>query len=274
MSAILEIQDGNPWWVSPDIWVVPGDDPTGPPGLPVAGGNAFLWARVRNNGNSPVNNATVRFYWANPSVGFDRNTANLVGTAFVSLNANDVQEVLCLTPWVPVFLNGGHECVLAEIFSSEDSLPPGPDFNVPTDRHVAQRNLSVIKTLNGLFHFGFEVHNASRLPQAFTIKAEVAEVATLKPLIPTLGRTLHFPQGPGEVQRLGFVHSLCPDEKEMQNAAPTEHLELAGDARGGFAVVGRLAGEAALVHVRQWAGKREVGGLSVLVLQESKKGRK
>ena len=274
MSVILEIQDGNPWYLSPDIWVVPGDDPNGPPGLPVAGLPAFIWARVHNNGTTPVSNATVRFYWANPSVGFDRNTANLVGTSFVTLNANDVQEVLCLTPWVPVFLNGGHECVLAEAFCAQDPLPAGPAFNVPSDRHVAQRNLSVVLAAKGMFHFAFEVHNAGRTEGVFTIRAEIGEFATLKPLAPTLGKEFRLPAGRGEVQKLGLVHNLCPSEDEMQNAKAEQRVELPGNARGGLAVVGRLTSEAALIHVRQFAGEREVGGLSVLVLQDGQKGRK
>ena len=33
MTIQLEIRDGNPdWWLSPDIWVVPGADPAAPPG--------------------------------------------------------------------------------------------------------------------------------------------------------------------------------------------------------------------------------------------------
>ncbi len=79
MAVQLEIQDGNPWWLSADIWTVPGSDPEGLAGTPIAGSTCFLWARVSNTGSSDVQNAVVRFYWANPSVGFDRNTANPIG---------------------------------------------------------------------------------------------------------------------------------------------------------------------------------------------------
>src|SRR5690242_16116569 len=97
MPVQLEVHDGNPWWASPDIWVVPGDDPDGPIGSPVAGTPAYVWARVTNNGETAVSDATVRFYWANPSVGVDRTTANLIGTAFVTLAGGQSDEVLCLT---------------------------------------------------------------------------------------------------------------------------------------------------------------------------------
>lgn len=54
MSAHLLIPDSPLpyWWVSSNIWVVPGADPNGPPGSPVAGLPAYLWARVSNTGNA------------------------------------------------------------------------------------------------------------------------------------------------------------------------------------------------------------------------------
>jgi hypothetical protein len=181
MAVHLEIEDGNPaWYLSHDIWTVPGDDPEGLAGIPIIGSKCYLWARIHNKGTTPVNNATVRFYWANPSVGFDRNTANFIGTAFVSLAASETREVLCLTPWVPVFVNDGHECVLAEAFhSGADPLPASPAFNVPTDRHVAQRNLSVVKAFNSIFHMAFEIHNSSRKARRFEIVTQVGKIEEL-----------------------------------------------------------------------------------------------
>jgi hypothetical protein len=276
MAVTLEIRDGNPWYLSPDIWTVPGDDPAGAPGLPIAGQNCFIWAHVRNNGTDPVSNATVRFYWGNPGVGFDRTTATPVGTSFVNLNGNDAQDVLCLTPWHVVFVNGGHECVLAEAFCSADPLPPGPDFNVPTDRHVAQRNLTVLATAPGMmFHFPFEVYNPSRNAQVFTIGAELGDVTGLKPLVKNLGPNFRLPTGGGEVEKLGFVASRCPNDKDLQGAKPKlDHVEVPGTGRTGFSLVGRLKGDAALVHVTQRIGTRETGGLSVLVIKDGKEGRK
>src|SRR5215218_5047117 len=135
MPVNLEIEDGSPWYLSPNVWAVPGDDPEGPPGTPIVGQPCFLWAKVRNTGKTGVNNATVHFYWGNPSVGFDRTTANFVGSAAVNVPAGGVSDVLCLTPWDPIFVNEGHECILAEAFHASDPLPPGTAFNVPTDRH-------------------------------------------------------------------------------------------------------------------------------------------
>jgi len=267
MAVSLMICDGNPWYLSPCIWTVPGSNPLGAPGLPIVGQDCFLWAHVSNTGSDPVSNATVNFYWGNPAVGLDRTTATKVGTAFVTLNGNDAQDVLCLTPWIPTFVNGGHECVVAEVFAGSDPLPPGPNFNVPTDRHVAQRNLSVIIAPMAMFHFAFEVHNTTRLAQTFTVSATVGDPKQLEPLKGRLGG-VKIPQGKGEVDKLGFVASPCPEGKEADKPRTRlDAVEIPGGGRTGFSLVGALKGEAALIHITQRSAHREVGGLSVLVVR-------
>lgn len=147
MSTELMIRDGDPhWWSSPDIWVVPGNDPNGPPGQPIAGEPAFIWGRVHNIGEQPVSGANVNFYWSNPATGVLRSNSTFVGSAFVDLEPGETKEVLCVIPWVPVVVNGGHECLVAEVIHSSDPLPsPLPDaFNPPLYRQVAQKNLTVL----------------------------------------------------------------------------------------------------------------------------------
>lgn len=183
MPVQLEILDGNPWWLSPNIWVVPGGDPLGAPGVPIAGMPAYMWARVRNSGETPVVNAEVRFYWADPSSAFDRTTANLVGSAFVTLQAGEVTEVLLLVPWIPEFVNNGHECILAEAFHPfADPLSASPAFNVPTDRHVAQRNLSVaMASAMGFFSFGLTQVNTMRNETKFRLLARLGRLSRSSP---------------------------------------------------------------------------------------------
>jgi hypothetical protein len=266
MAVELEIRDGNPWWLSPDIWVVPGTDPSGAPGTPVAGQTAFLWARVHNNGNSRVESATVRFYWANPAVGFDRTTATPIGSANVTLNGGQAEDVLCLTPWQVVWVNSGHECVLAEVFHAFDPLPPGPAFNVPTDRHVAQRNLSVVMAVKGFFQFAFEVHNPSRQTRVFRIGAEPGGIGQIEPLLPTLGKDITLPR-PGKLAEVGLVEAVCPDRETAARAARERiSLELPPGRRAGFSLTGLIEGGGALIHIWQQADEQITGGLSVLVL--------
>lgn len=270
MAIQLEIEDGNPaWYLSHDIWTVPGDDPEGTPGMPIVGSNNYLWARVHNKGTTPVSNATVRFYWANPSVGFDRNTANFIGTAFVSLAPSEVAEVLCLTPWIPVFVNNGHECVLAEAFHpSADPLPVSPVFNVPTDRHVAQRNLSVVMAFKSMFHMAFEIHNPSRKLRRFEIVTQIGKFEELRALQKVLVN-MNLPKDTGEFEFLGFIDKHCPDEEDFKKAKPVvEAVEVSGGSRKNMTLVGKLKGDGALVHVLQKDGDQIVGGLSALVLSE------
>lgn len=153
MSIQLLIHDSpSPqWWVSPDIWVVPGNDPNGPPGSPIAGKPAYLWARVSNVGNVTAAGTRVDFYWANPSAQVAVGVATPIGSAYVDLDAGDTQEVLCLVPWIPVIVNGGHECVLAVAHGSGDTnplpdpLPNGYPLDPPAHEQIAQLNLSVLE---------------------------------------------------------------------------------------------------------------------------------
>jgi hypothetical protein len=272
MSIELEIRDGEPWYLSPDIWTVPGDDPEAGEGLPIAGSPCFLWARVRNNGTTKATDATVKFYWANPAVGFNRNTANIIGSAFVTLNGGESQDVLCLTPWFPAFINNGHACVLAEAFHNADALPPVLDFNVPTDRHVAQRNLQIVVAVKNSFHFAFEVHNPSRSENVFSLHAKTGRVEELKKLLPHMRSGFELPYENGRITRLGFIDGLCPAEEQTKQAQPQiEKLVVPGMGRVALSLVGRLDGEASLIHVVQRIGDRTVGGLSALIIRGGEK---
>ena len=277
MAVELEIRDGDPWWLSPDIWTVPGD-PLGPPGSPIVGQPTYLWAHVRNNGSSAVANATVRFYWANPSVGFDRNSAHLIGSSFVSLGPLSSADVLCLTAWIPEFVNSGHECVLAEAFhESLDALPASPAFNVPTDRHVAQLNLSVVMALrSGMFRLSMVVVNTLRTERAFRLEVVQGKLEELRPVVKRLGRRFELPSRQGKLTRFAFVEDACAgaetlDEKGEKGGKGSKgdrplELTIPGNRSAARTLVGEIKNGAALVHVRQMSGDHIVGGLSVLVL--------
>lgn len=267
MGVSLEIRDGTPWWESMAIWTVPGNDPSGPPGQPVAGQPCYVWAHVLNAGTTPVQNATVNFYWANPAIGFDRTTATHIGSSYVSLGAPDEGDVLCLTPWFPAFVNGGHECLLVEAsHPSLDPLPVGNAFNVATDRHVAQRNLSVLAmTASKMFSFPFEVHNPMRLEREFVIRVRSAFVEDLHATARHLG--IKLPKHEGKLVELAFSHEPCP-RTEGHAAKPHEtHIKVGPNARNGLSIIGRIEGEAALLYIEQVHGSRVVGGLSVLVVE-------
>ena len=270
MAVTLEIEDGNPWYLSPNIWAVPGDDPEGPPGTPIADQNCYLYARVKNTGKERVNNATVRFYWANPAVGFDRTTANFLGSAFVSLDGGDSADVLLLSPWVPLFVNDGHQCLLAEAYHDPlDPLPAAAAFNVPTDRHVAQRNISVLQASAGFFRMRFEVHNPSRKARRFTLKAVTGQIEQLRPLAGRL-RDLELPRREGKLKHFGFLAETEGDKHSVgRAAAKLETPPVPPRGRLGFALVGEVASnDAVVIHVLQEVDDAPVGGLAVLVRTE------
>ncbi|MBA4537232.1 hypothetical protein H1Z61_08765 [Bacillus aquiflavi] len=271
MDIKLEIQDGSPWWLSPNIWTVPGKDPTSTPDQPIVGEPCYIWARVQNKGEDAVENATVRFYWANPAVGFDRHTANYIGTANVSLNGGETRDVLCLSPWDPTFVNNGHECVVAEVSHSYlDPLPSVPQFNVPTDRHVAQRNLIVLKLARKKTYFttNFELHNHSRLAQTYHIVTRVGSLEEIDALLSYLDQNIPK-NGEGTMTQVGFVRRSCPDEDALEEAEPVVKLEVGPNANVGLSVVGMLEGEIALLHIVQKRDEIEIGGLSILVFQSN-----
>ena len=105
MAVELWIDDGSPWYLSPDIWVVPSDDPNDLPGVPFEGISAYVWANVHNRGSAAVTNATVRFYWADPSTMITRSSATLIGTSSTSLIPGETKPVLCVTPWIPAIVS-------------------------------------------------------------------------------------------------------------------------------------------------------------------------
>ena len=175
MSATLVIRDGDPhWWASPDIWVVPGSDPNGPPGQPIAGESAYLWARVRNTGDTAAAGARVDFYWSNPATGVFRSTSTFIGSAFVDLEPGEVKEVLSVIPWIPSIVNEGHECVVAEVIHTADPLPtPLPDaFDPPTYHQIAQKNLTVLMMKKSMVK-AIQIAAPARIKKRFRVSLEL-----------------------------------------------------------------------------------------------------
>jgi len=185
-GAQLLVRDGTPyWWDSPDIWAVPGTDPNGAAGQPIAGDIAYVWARVENTGLDDAFGVQVRFYWADPSTQMLFSTINLIGTAYADIPAGATQDVLCLVPWSVVFVNGGHECLVA--VASMPGDPPLPDqVDPPAYPNVAQRNLTVFNALKSDFHLMLAVGGGQREGQRVRLTAEIGDELA-KEALATLG---------------------------------------------------------------------------------------
>lgn len=275
MSVQLAIDDGDPWYLSPDIWVVPGTDPNGAPGIPADGQTSYVWARVHNRGTDPVNNATVLYWWADPSTIITPNTAHPIGTSNVSLGAGQVAEVLCLTAWTPSWVNGGHECLIAQVFSLEDPLPPHtPDtpFDPPDDPHTAQKNLTLlVAPIHGMAIFPFLVGNAREF-RAHEVTVEVTRTSLelVEKLAPKLGLR-QFPTELKEVGEFGVQSYRCGEQLDGVGR-PSAAFSLAPGARQGMALAVKLPDHrehgGALFLIEQRVRNRVIGGIGVLVLTQ------
>lgn len=271
MPAHLLINDGMPWWLSPDIWVVPGSDPNGAPGSPVAGHNAYLWARVSNTGSSAALGARIDFYWANPSAQMVVGVATRIGSAYADLAPGATQEVLCLTPWRPVIVNSGHECVVAVVHSPADAaplpdpLPNGFPFEPPLHDQVAQLNLSVLEAsalgmplilyINAIGRAGKKVSVAVEFGDA--LDERVLQHYGLRGLRPAERR--HVQASLDLEARCGPPQGAQRIELELERGVTRAlYLNLAARALP--------AGSYQLVHVVERSEGKLLGGVSYLVV--------
>ena len=274
MAIELSIDDGNPWYMSPDIWVVPGNDPGGSPGTPIVGVPGYVWARVHNRGTTPVTNATVRYFWANPSTVITPNTATAIGTSFVSLLAGETKEVLCLTQWTPVWVNDGHECLIAQAFHSSDALPPGganDPFDPPNDRHTAQRNINLVMALrSNLVVQCFAAANTARFhADELTVVARRVPIETLGNLGKTLGLR-RLPREMDEITEFGLQQHRCGEQIDRVGD-PKIELRLKPGQQVSLAFAIRLNDNSApdtgaLFLVEQFVREKLVGGIGVLAV--------
>lgn len=148
------------FWESPDVIVVPGIVETlegnTPTLTPQAEEAHTIFVRTWNLGRLPAPFTKVRVWWANPAFGFVPGSPN--GPEFVGGASVDLEDqyhfpgcralVRIPEPWVPVHVNGGHECLLAKVESFADRASTG--WNGATDRHVGQRNLTVLSQGAGM----------------------------------------------------------------------------------------------------------------------------
>lgn len=272
-SAQLLIRDGSPnWWLSPDIWVVPGTDPNGPAGSPIAGGVAYVWAHVANTGQDDALGVQVKFYWANPSVQMLYSGINLIGTSLADIPAGGSQDVLCLVPWNVVTVNGGHECLV--VVASMPSDPPLPDAVDPVGYpNVAQRNLTVLSALwknKQDFHLTVTVSAAPRQDKKVQISSELGTELPSETLA-----SLGLKQGrPAAKQVVQVGLSLKPITDPGQGIGePTVDVAVPAGRSVPLYVTVRGTGplnsdEYQVVHVIERQDKQVLGGISFVAVAE------
>jgi hypothetical protein len=155
------------FWESPDIWI---DGPSGDPDQATPGVTNIVNVHVWNTGLADCWAAHVDLYWCDPSVGVTPALAQPVGSTAVTLMGGEHKIVPF--PWVPTLANGGHECLVAQVYDpvSDPLISP---FSPTLDRHVCQRNISVVTVAPGqAFQFIVAVPNLSYWAAASALSAE------------------------------------------------------------------------------------------------------
>jgi len=108
-----------------------------------------IFVRVWNLGHLAAVGVKLHVYWANPSFDFNNPATppNVIGTRYIN-SLDDSNSPACHqlfrlpTPWIPDFVNDGHECLLVKVSCFADGGKAGYDAN--HNRHVGQLNLNLL----------------------------------------------------------------------------------------------------------------------------------
>lgn len=248
------IPNGEVFWVSPYIWVESSD----PWGNAVADEENFIHVRIFNLGKAPSIPTRVDFYWGDPSLGLGPGKMNYIGTEWPQLDPHRGTRVRCNTPWVPTFLNGGHECLMVQCIGPvlenlQGALiePPYP-LQPQIDRHVGQHNITVLHAkVQARLNFGVDVYNPFPLAAATRIMVRVQHVVVARA---ALGVMSHR-------EIVGHVAAFDPRSR-YRNAVVRDAQEVGG-GRTGPQINARLSEHAAIVPspgARAYLGRMLLAG--------------
>jgi len=166
-SGARPLAAGTVFWESPDVWV------EGPAGInmPEPGVENQVYALVTNLGYKLVTRVVVKFWWADPSLAITEANAHLIGVGFADIPSGYTVKVPCPEPWIPVVVNGGHECLIAEAYSPLFDRLTAP-MDPVEDRHVGQKNEQLLVLAPGQkFRVGLRAVNAASLGQLVAVEA-------------------------------------------------------------------------------------------------------
>lgn len=156
-------QYGETGWSSPDIIVdaPPYGSVDTNPGWSVVN---HVWAVVHNRSQATINNARVRYYWADPYAGFAASNWQLIPGTASHPNPTNTFSIPGYTDytadyveWTPTPTGSpdqAHQCLLAVVYVDDDptnSNNPDPivyPFNILWDNNIAARNVHIV-TLGG-----------------------------------------------------------------------------------------------------------------------------
>ena len=171
--GLRPIPQGDAHWKSPDIWLECSDIL----GNPAVGEENFVHVRIFNLGALDAAPVKVDFYWADPSLGIGPANANLIGTEWVEVKSLRSVDVRCSSPWIPTYVNDGHECLIVNC-TNHILDPIIRPFQPRLDRHAAQRNVHVAQAPAGEnVAFTIDLNNVFPIEAAFRISSRVERVA-------------------------------------------------------------------------------------------------
>jgi len=282
MAVQLEIRDGQPYWyLSPDIWAVPGSDPNGAPGTPIAGTPAYVWAHVINHGSDPADGTRVDFWWADPSGQVLRSNSHPIGSAFADLAPAGMpgssQDVLCLVPWNVVVVNNGHECLVAVANHAGSSVPTPPpdDFNPPQYPEVAQKNLTVLMAAMMRMTHAVTIGAGARADKVVRVAAEIGGALDERLLV-RLGLGKYRPADRDSVEA-GLQREPGCVGKDGGLGEPALEVKVPRGTRTAVHVAMRVRrlppGTYALVNVVERDRDRVLGGYGFVVIEGKKEAR-
>ncbi len=202
-SATAPRTAGLQWWLSPDITIIRPGGARGSEGA--VGENDQVEVVVNNAGGIDAVDAYVDAYLADPSTAFTPATAQFVGGDYLTIPNHSLAAKAF--PWTPTASDAGHRCMLARVTLAvpfDGYLNPAI-FDAPGDRHVAQRNLSVLSLDGDSLSFGFHIVNPIGKKSEFLLRvAEVRPKRQVQQLRNAIGsRFVQFSE-----QRLGGLGVL------------------------------------------------------------------
>lgn len=170
---------GAVFWESPDVWVVSSAGVN----QPVPGEENSVFARVTNLGLPTATGVQVKFWWANPSIAITESNAHLIGLGSANIPSGWSVVVKCGKPWVPIEVNNGHECLLAEAFIPNFDPLTAP-LDPVDDRHVGQKNEQLVVGAPGQdFNIPLEAVNASAFAQTLTFEVRPIVTRTVSAMV-------------------------------------------------------------------------------------------
>jgi hypothetical protein len=182
------------FWESPDIVI---EGPSGDPDVATPGQVNTVKVHVWNLGLADCWAAHVDLYWCNPSVGVNPAVASPIGSRVIPLAAG--QHAIVSFDWTPVVVNQGHECLVAQVYDPISDPVVAP-FNPVQDRHIGQRNVSVVELAAGqTMTFNFFSQNLALTHANTLLELQKLEGVALETLASALGRNAWPPAGGREI---------------------------------------------------------------------------